>query len=193
MLIGITGFVGSGKGVTSDFFKMKGFTVISLSDFLREECSLRGQEINRNTLTDIANEWRTLHGPNHLSKKALERLNNKELAVVDSIRNPAEVEELRKRPDFVLLAVDASQEVRFERVKARNRENEIKTFDEFKRFDFSEARSPDPNGKRILSCIEVADIIIKNEKSLQDLYDKLEEIIGPYIVQTKTPNVPQQK
>ena len=193
MLVGITGFIGSGKGITSDFFRMKGFTVFSLSDFLREECRQRGREINRNTLTDIANEWRTLHGPNHLAKKALERVADKELVAVDSIRNPAEVEELKKRPDFVLIALDAPQEVRFERIKSRDREREIKNFDEFKRFDFSEARSPDPNGKRILSCIEMADIIIKNDKSVQELHEKLEELIGPYVNTKTVQNIQPQK
>lgn len=178
MLLGVAGLIGAGKGELVDFLKSKGFSAVSLSDFLREECKKRGIELNRKNLTDVANELRRFNGPGFLAKLALERVKDKEFAVVDSIRNPEEINELKKRGDFILIAVDAPQNIRFERIKSRNRENDPKTLEEFQRMDFSEVNSPDPNVVRLQPCIEMADIVIKNDKTIKDFQEKIEELIG---------------
>ena len=41
--------------------------------------------------------------------------------VIDSIRTPAEVEALQERPDFRLIEVRASREVRWQRLQSRGR------------------------------------------------------------------------
>ena len=119
MIIGITGWFASGKDVVSDYLKQKGFIVFSLSDFLREELSNRGVELSRDNLRNVGNELRQKFGPNYLAKVALKKIQkstNQNFAI-SSIRQPAEVAELKKMPDFSLWEISAPAKIRFNRLK----------------------------------------------------------------------------
>ena len=96
MIIGTTGELCSGKGVFADYLVQRGFKYFSLSDFLREELVRQGKEITRDNLVWLGNKLRKEKGPGYLAKKAVERITPNFNYVVDSIRNPAEVKELRK-------------------------------------------------------------------------------------------------
>ncbi|MBI2564372.1 AAA family ATPase [Candidatus Woesearchaeota archaeon] len=177
MLIGLTSFIGAGKGVAAEYFEKKGFKRIPLSDFLREECIKRGLSVTRNMLIEIGNELRLNEGPGVLAKLALKSLKNNENAVIESIRSPEEINELRKRKDFILVSLISSQQIRFERVKCRGRENDPQTFEEFKKLDEREANRKEAHGQKIAQCIELADVMIVNEGLFEELYKKLDQLV----------------
>src|SRR5208337_4820839 len=91
--------------------------------------------------------------------------------VIDSIRNPAEVEELKKRHGFFLVHVTAKQEVRFERMKARGREGDPKTLEAFMRIEAAEAKSTDATQQQLIATAELADRKIGNDSDLQEFYE----------------------
>jgi len=78
---------------------------------------------------------RQISGPDVLARRALERMNGRDLNyALTSIRNPFEVRALQEAGNFVLVAIDAPIELRFNRIIERNRKNEkeIMTLEQFK-------------------------------------------------------------
>ncbi len=131
MIIGLTGRNASGKTEVSEYLKSRGFEYHSLSDEIREEIRSRGQEITREVLICVGNELRAKFGPGVLAERVLLRLGHERNYVVDSIRNPTEVQVLRRRKDFVLLGLEAEEQLRFERSRARAREGAARTLQQF--------------------------------------------------------------
>ncbi|MFH0922992.1 MAG: AAA family ATPase [Candidatus Micrarchaeota archaeon] len=131
LIIGLVGQNCSGKDTAADYLVTLGCSRYSLSDYLREELKQEGKEVTRDSLIEIANRLRKTKGTGYLGEKARERITPGKNWVVVSIRNPGEVQELRKLKGFVLVVLEASAEKRFERMKARKREQDPKTLEEF--------------------------------------------------------------
>lgn len=178
MIIGITGKNGSGKTTTAKYLKTKGFIYNSLSDILREKLKEEGIEENIDNLLALGNRLRREHGPGVLGKMTLEKIkkNNEKMATADSIRHPLEVNELKKAEDFVLFAIDAPIEWRYERTARRGRPGDSVSFKKFKAQEELQLNGDGPEVK-LLNCISLADYKIKNDKKFEDLYQKIEEIL----------------
>src|SRR5262245_51320124 len=131
MIIGLTGKNASGKGEVAKFLGTRGFHFRSLSDVLRAELKRRRLTPTRDHLTKVGNELREKYGASILAERIMKELAESQNYIVDSFRNPAEVEAFRQRPDFVLWAVTAKPEVRFRRIKARAREKDPQTLKNF--------------------------------------------------------------
>lgn len=187
MIIGLTGKNGSGKGEIANFLTMRGFIYYSLSDEIREEMKRQGVVITRESLIPFANKIRNKYGPSYLSEKILERLNPDKNYVIDSIRNPFEVETLRKRRDFHLISIIADPKIRFERLKSRGRERDPKTYKKFLEIDAAEAFNPDPAAQQLDRTHEMADAVIENEGTVEDLHDKVKQVLRVLALNTKRP------
>lgn len=175
MIIGVTGFFCSGKDTTAEILGRKGFSHVSLSDMIRAEIQRRGEEVTIPRLTEVGNELRREFGPGVLARRALECMDFARNWVVTSIRNPAEVEALRTRPDFVLVFIDAPQRVRFERSLGRARAGDPQTFEAFAA---EEARQMNPDGgdpaaQALAATRAMADAIIDNDAGVDEFYDKV--------------------
>lgn len=173
MIIGLTGKNASGKGEVALFLKSRGFQYHSLSDVLRDELKSRRITPSRDHLTKIGNDLRETYGPAVLADRILTLLTEEQHYVIDSFRNPAEVEAFRRRPDFMLWAVTATPKKRFERIKARARENDPQTLSQFVMVEKREAINADPNKQSIESCEKLADLRIPNNSTLESLAKKL--------------------
>src|SRR5262249_18412042 len=101
MIIGLTGKNAAGKGAVADFLKNKSFYYYSLSDVIREELESKGIPVTRDTLIIAGNDMRQRFGPDILARLTIKKIDPNRNYVVDSIRNPAEVEALRKSGEFV--------------------------------------------------------------------------------------------
>jgi len=184
MIIGITGTNGSGKDTVANYLILKGFTHYSLSDIIREETKKRKLPVERNVLIAIGNELREKHGENVLASLTLEKIekNAIENAVITSIRNPGEINELRKNKNFYLLGVDAPAKIRYKRVISRARENEKKiSFKEFVNLEEKE-KTAEKNKQQLGVCLKMADKIILNDSLIEDLYKKTEDWINSLAV-----------
>ncbi|MFO8066766.1 MAG: hypothetical protein R6U11_04205 [Bacteroidales bacterium] len=95
--------------------------------------------------------------------------------IIESIRTPGEIELLRKKPDFYLLAVDADPKVRYERIVLRNSETDNISFETFLENEKREMQSNDPNKQNLSACIKQADYVINNNGSLEQLKKQVEE------------------
>jgi dephospho-CoA kinase len=173
-LVGLTGTNGAGKGEAAAFLRTLGYAYHSLSDILREELAARGKEASRDNLIAVGNEIRETFGPDVLARRTMDRVRGR--SVIDSIRNPREVEFLRCRPGFRLLAVDAPIGLRFARVKARGRDESAATLDEFRKKEEAEMTGSE-TGQQLARCMAMADRLIINDGTIEDLRKKVEECL----------------
>lgn len=179
-VIGLTGTIGSGKKVVKQFI-LRRFNCyhVTLSDVIRGEVEKKRGTLNRTTLQDMGNEMRKKYGTHVLALLATEYLpRDKEMIVIDGIRNPGEVEYLKKNfgKDFVLIAVDAPKKIRFERLKIRNDPKDPQTFEEFEKMDArDQGEGEPPYGQRVGACIAMAEFKISNDGSLEQLEEKVLE------------------
>lgn len=187
MIIGLTGKNGSGKGVAADFMKDLGYQYYSLSDVIREEMIKANISITREHLIKFANEMRTTYGPSILAEKILSKLDPDKNYVVDSVRNPFEVETLRKRKDFHLLVIEAEPKVRFERIKERAREKDPVTYEDFLKIDAAEAGSRDPASQQLNRTQELADAAVENNATVAEFQEQLKQVIRLLSANTERP------
>jgi len=176
IVIGITGTLGAGKGTIVEYLiNNKGFKHFSVRQFLIEEINKKGLPVNRDSMTEVANNLRANHSPSYiieqLYKKALANGGN---AIIESIRTPGEVEFLKKQGKFYLIAVDADPQVRYNRISIRASETDHITFDTFLANEKREFTTSDPNKQNLSKCIQLADIMLKNDGSLIELNTQLE-------------------
>lgn len=173
--VGLTGPNASGKGEVAAWLERRhGYRCRSLSDVIREEARRRGQEPVRAVLIALGTELRETLGPAALAELILPQLEPP--ALVDSIRNPAEVEVLRRLPGFVLLAVEAPVQVRFERCVDRARPGDPATLDEFRSREAQENTS-NPAAQQLAATAALADAVVRNEGSLEELGAEVEGIL----------------
>lgn len=188
MIIGLTGKNASGKGEVAQVLKEGGFHYLSLSDLLRDELKKRGLEVVRENLIQVGNEMRQTYGGGYLADKALQQIDVDKNYIVDSIRNPREVEVLRRLSNFRLIHVTAVPQVRFERIKSRNREGDPKTFAEFEKLEAREAKSADPNTQQLDETGRLADAEVENNASIDELRDKVRDTIRQLAMDTPRPS-----
>jgi dCMP deaminase len=179
MIVGLTGKNGSGKTAVSEYLKSRGFEYYSLSDEIREEIRRRGLKITREILIEVGNELREKLGPGILAERIRSHLEDDRNYVIDSIRNPHEVEALRRCRNFTLLALEADEKVRFERSRQRGRENAAQTFQKFVEEEARELDSSDPASQQLHATCRKADLVVDNNGTLEELHRRLDEVIPP--------------
>lgn len=177
MIVGLTGKFAAGKGTVAEVLKEKGFRYHSLSDVIREELAARGLAESRENLMATGNALRRADGPAALAMRIVDRLKDGD-HIVDSIRNPAEVEVLRAVPGFFLLGVDADQRLRFERLTTRNRIGDPTTFEQFAELEAKETHSTDPTTQQLHATWSLADVIVQNDAGLDDLRKAVDGVIA---------------
>ncbi|MDR0310584.1 MAG: AAA family ATPase [Acidobacteriota bacterium] len=177
MIIGLTGKNGAGKTEVCDYLRARGFEYVSLSDAIRAEIRRRGEEVTRETLIKTGTEMREKGGAGILAERVMAGLESEHNYVIDSIRNPAEVEALRRRPDFRLFAIEALAKTRFERSLERARENTAATFEQFMAEEERELHSENPAAQQLIATMALADNVIENNGTIEVLYARLDEIL----------------
>ncbi len=179
ILIGLTGENCAGKGTVAAYLEKKGFVYLSLSDVIREELAAEGKEATRENLIAKGNALRGEGGPSALAKKIVAKLEHHRNYIIDSIRSTGEVEELKKQQNFFLVYVTAPIEVRFERLRSRDRDGDPKTFELFKKLEDKE-RKGGVTQQNLDATAKMADKIIVNNGDLQQLYDDVGKALGEF-------------
>jgi dephospho-CoA kinase len=175
MIIGITGTDGAGKGAVVDYLvKQKGFVHYSSRALITDEIQSRGLPVNREQMRLVANDMRNKCGLDVIVTTALEKIkkDNVHNAVIESIRAVKELETLHAKGG-VLLAVDADQKLRYQRISRRQSASDEVSFAEFITHEKLEMNDPDPNGMQKAKVIELADYTIMNNGTLVELYEQV--------------------
>jgi dephospho-CoA kinase len=174
-VIGLCGSIGAGKDVVSKFLKSEyGYIQITVGDVVRAFVKNKGLEPTRDNCDRISEEMRQKNGPTFWLEQCVEVIKNQELdkVVVDGVRLPSDDEILRNSfCDYILFKVDASPEVRFERLKTRARPGFPETLEKFEEHEKrqNEMFKLDVTFKR-------AAAVIDNSTTLDALYANIREL-----------------
>lgn len=183
LIIGITGTLGAGKGTLVEYLvEKKGFTHFSVRAFLLEEIRRLGMPENRDSMFNLANEMRALHGPSYVTDQLYYRaLESGANCVIESIRTPGEITSLREKGSFYLFAVDADPRIRYDRIRIRQSETDSISFETFLENEEREMSTSDPNRQNLKECIRQADFVFNNNATREDLYIHLGQVIDRII------------
>ena len=179
MIIGITGTDGAGKGAVVDYLvKEKGYAYYSSRSFILEQIQKEGLPTTRNQMRLTANKMRKEYGNEFVIKQAYEKAekNNEKNVVIESLRAVAEGKYLKEKGG-ILIAVDADQSVRYDRVQERRSESDQVSFEEFIAHEELERNDPDPHGMQKGKVMDMADYTILNEGSFITLHTQIEEVL----------------
>lgn len=179
LIIGITGTLGAGKGTIVDYLiKEKGYSHFSVRGYLIIEIEKRGLEVNRDSMTMVANELRANNSPSFITDQLfIEAQKSGNNCIIESIRTPGEITSLRKNQGFYLFAIDADTKLRYERIFSRGSETDHIDFDTFLANEKREMTSEDPNKQNLKKCIELADFVFTNNESLEELHKQIEKVL----------------
>ncbi len=182
MLIGITGTDGAGKGEVVDYLvKKRGFVHYSAREILEKEIKKRGIKNNRANMRVVANCLRSTNGNDFLITYYLEKIKTAKpkYAIIESIRTIDEVNSLKKNGG-VLLAVDANPKLRYKRIQARGSSTDAVSFEEFRAHEELENNDPHPNGMQKADVIKMADYVIMNEGTLNELHQNIKNFLDKF-------------
>jgi dephospho-CoA kinase len=178
MIIGITGPIASGKSVLVEMLIEKGFVYHRLSDEVRDEAKKVGVAIERKALQDLGNAMREKFGNGYWAERLSKRMEQGKNYVIDGIRNPGEVDFLRKMGNFVLVGVNAPVEKRFQWILARNKDSDPKTLEEVKAMESRDRGVGEAeHGQQSLKCFDMADVYVMNDGTFEELAKKFSELL----------------
>lgn len=199
LVIGLTGSFESGCTTIAEILENNGWEKFSLSNILKE---IQGGD--RGTLQDLGNKLRQKDikmGKNGgiLIRKAFKKLGRKlkeKNVVIECIKNPGEIKELKNKLNAYTVAVNVSFNIRWERSRRKKNYN-------FQKFEAEAERDKNENlsivrdngitfyyGQEVQKCVDLADIVIKNDINYDDkdrVKSELFKKIGRYIQILKSP------
>ncbi len=186
--IGLTGHMASGKGEVIRVARELGFKSISLSDMVRTEGRSRYGSPSREQLQDTGNDLRRQGGPGILGRMVADAIiaQNPGLWIIDGIRNPAEVLELRRLAPFVLLGIHCERQPLLRRLLSRQRSDDLADEAELsRRLDREWGIGEPVSGQQVGPCMAMADQQIDNQGSLEELERRVIRFIQSQLQETK--------
>ena len=186
MIIGVVGKIAAGKTTVAKFFEEKGFCRVSCSDPLIDMLTHNVSDYSwvpelpekaeptRDRLIEFGKYLKDKYGGDILIRLAIDKKRNCKNIIIDGVRSKEEIETI-KRLGGKVIYVEARPEVRFERLMNRkaSKDKGIKSFEDFKEMDDAEESLYHTSELK-----DLADYVIVNEGTLEELREKVEKIIG---------------
>ena len=175
-IIAFAGMPFSGKSEAVKLAKEQEIPVIRMGDLVWDEIKKRGLELDDKNVGFVANEMRQRHGKNIWAKKTVEKIkvmNVKKTVVIDGVRNLEEIDVFKKDlgEDFVVIAIDVSDNIRHKRAMNRDRKDDSKDIRKIKERDQREL------GWGLGSLIASADIVVSNEGNIDGFRKQVKDIL----------------
>lgn len=173
-IILVTGMPGSGKTVVVEVASREfNLPRYSMGDVVREEALRIYGSMSADTLLKTAKILRDTYGLDYIARKTVERINaSRSVVVIDGVRSLEEVEAFRRIGETVIIAVHASPKTRFERLRRRGRLGDPVKWEDFVTRDLVEL------SLGIGNVIALADIVVVNEKPLDEFVKEVKEVLG---------------
>ena len=161
-MIVLSGPPGSGKAAVGHMLEERGWKLFSLGDVVRSEVASRNLEATPSNVGLVAQDMRDELGPAIVMERLLpdiEAAVEHNHVVIDGLRQIEELERLQSsQPRMIVIAVDASESQRRERINSRLRSDDGN-------FDEREAREW---GWGLEMVMQLADLTIKNDGTEDD-------------------------
>lgn len=171
--LGIMGKMGSGKGFAAKYLVKKyGYTIISMGNIVRAVARKEKMKPTRENLEKLQKKY-SKNGKDFVIEKVIEKSNSmKGPIILDGIRKPNQAKFAKDKLKAVLIDVDASPDIRFERMKKRRRANFPNSFEKFR-----EIEKKEENVFHINKALKMADFKINNNDGAKRLYRDVNRII----------------
>ncbi len=182
MIIGVTGTLGAGKGTVVQYLvDNKGFKHLSARSFFQELMEAEGLPIDRDTMASFANSLREKHGSDYVFRqlfaKAMEMGGD---VVIESLRTIGEARALQENENAILLAVDAEQGLRYQRIHGRGSPLDHVTLEKFIEQEAAEMSSTDEHKQNISAVMKMSNCCLFNDDDTEALYIKLEKALEDF-------------
>ena len=176
-IIAVVGMPGSGKAIVSKVASSRGIPVLVCGDVVREETKKKGLAPTHENTGKVMLAIRQEDGPAVVAKRLIPKISISAapLLVVEGVRSMAEVEALRRDHTVVIVAVHSAPRTRYERLVARGRSDDPKSWEEFVDRDAREL------GVGIGDVIALAQEMLINETSFEDLSAASEAVLSRVI------------
>lgn len=183
IIIGVTGTMTSGKGALQYFLVNRGFTYIRntapiLEEGLKNKIDMKDRENWLKILVDL----RKKNGMEVLAQEAEKEMDQNDESdrfVVCPIRHPADIKYLKKKYNALIIFIDAPFDMRYRRTLIKELGSGL-TKEDFKKKDELE-NNPTGNDAKYLpnieECKKLADEVITNDKTLNNLNVALDRIL----------------
>ena len=167
-----TGMPGSGK---EEFLKCcldRGAKVVRMGDMVREKAKEFGLDLSDTSVGSLADEERKRYGMDIWAKRTIPFVGG-DLVVIDGTRGPDEIKAFKSAFGDALkvVAIHASPDTRFERLKARGRRDSPRTPSEF---DLRDHRELDWG---LGDAIALADFMVVNEGTTDELRAEVDALM----------------
>ncbi len=175
-IISVVGQPASGKDTVADYIKTKGFAEYSSADFIRNDMGKVGIETTRKNMQEFSSEMRKKLGNGYPYFDIVKTISGD--TVISGARNTSEIKVMRDKfgDELKVIAVEAPIETRYKWAKERKRIGDNISFEEFKKEEDKE-KDNSSGTHEVDKVVEMADIKILNEGTLEDLYKKVDEVL----------------
>jgi len=173
-LLLITGMAGSGKTTLANLLRERGYSVFTMGDVIRHEIRMRNLPPNPENLGEMAEEIRRSGGDAAVAKKCVPLIigePNKKVAL-DGVRSLDEVYASEEAFDVYMVAVHASPETRYRRLRNRGRSDDPTNRQVFRERDHRELSFG------MGDAIAMSNYIITNENGVERLERSLDTLLG---------------
>lgn len=170
----MVGRIGAGKDEAAKYLsKRLDWPIFQISAPLKEEVKKRNIELSRENIQRVGVEFAQKYGDGYLAELAIKSF--EENGIVSGPRQLGQIQYFKNNCRFILIFVDADDEIRFSRVQSRNSVKEAHTLERF----IKDEQEKDVLGpvQRLEDCIELADYKVTNNTSLDKLANQLEKVI----------------
>lgn len=180
IIIGFVGLLASGKGTAAKYLEEKYHaSSYRFSTILRDMLRRAYLEQTRDNMIKISEAIRGTFGEDILAKTIARDAENdtNSIVIIDGIRRLADIEHLRKLPNFLLVEIFAEPKTRHERLVKRgeNPDDVTKTYEEFLA---DHQRSTEIT---IPDVIPLAKSHIDNNGTLDELHAQIDQIVKQHI------------
>jgi len=176
-ILAFVGMAGSGKSTSVDYMTGNGYPKVYFGGVVLDAVKEAGLELNEENERKIREELRAKEGNDFIAKRIIQQIRDLAAAgqhrvIADGLYSWTEYKALKHEfpGELTVVAVVAPKNIRYDRLADR----EVRPLDleAAKDRDYSEIEHLEKGGP-----IAIADYYIYNEKSRQEIYSKLYEIL----------------
>lgn len=176
IILALAGEMGSGKGAIAEYLIEKhGAKKFRFSSVFRDILNRLHIEESRENIQTLSTTLRSAFGDDILSQAIIGDIgqSNTPLIIIDGVRREEDMKYLKHLEGFTFVFVDTDINTRYTRIVSRgeNTSDTTKTLAEFLKESEAEAET------RIRGLRDIADHIIINEGTMEELYVQIEEIL----------------
>ncbi len=177
IIIGIAGHPSGGKDTVARYLVKKyGFVHISTSDILRQYIQQHQLgDLSRENMNKVVTKLRQQFGTDFLVRDVLETNTDTKL-VLSGLRSSGEAKAIVAEGG-ILVAVDASLQVRYKRALQRGRIGENISFDEFVKEQQKEDNPSNPNAPSVAAVTSVAQEHIDNSSTRAHTHSQVDALM----------------